>query len=93
MLAGAWQADGLIHLTRRSIQAMKTRELIELEDRYGAHNYRPGGARRFCEALQARGVPAKETRTHITRFAPLLTINREEIDWALERVQDVLMMS
>jgi ornithine--oxo-acid transaminase len=51
-----------------------------------------GGARRFCEALQARGVLAKETHTHVIRFAPPLIIAREEIDWALESVQDVLMM-
>ncbi len=51
-----------------------------------------GGARRFCEALRARGVLVKETRTHVIRFAPPLIITREEIDWALERVQDVLIM-
>lgn len=52
-----------------------------------------GGARRFCEALQARGVLAKETHTHIIRFAPPLVISRAEIDWALERIQDVLRMA
>jgi ornithine--oxo-acid transaminase len=52
-----------------------------------------GGARRFCEALQARGVLAKETHTHVIRFAPPLIITREEVDWAIERIQDVLMMS
>jgi len=31
-----------------------------------------GGARRYCEALQARGVLAKETHTHVIRFAPPL---------------------
>jgi ornithine--oxo-acid transaminase len=51
-----------------------------------------GGARRFCEALQTRGVLAKETHTHVIRFAPPLIITREDIDWALERVQEVLMM-
>jgi ornithine--oxo-acid transaminase len=51
-----------------------------------------GGARRFCEALQARGLLAKETRTHVIRLAPPLIITREEIDWAIERIQDVLMM-
>jgi ornithine--oxo-acid transaminase len=50
-----------------------------------------GGARRFCEALQARGVLAKETHTHVIRLAPPLIINREEVDWALDRIQDVLM--
>jgi ornithine--oxo-acid transaminase len=52
-----------------------------------------GGARRFCEALRKHGVLAKETHTHTIRFAPPLIITREEIDWAVERVQDVLLMS
>jgi len=51
-----------------------------------------GGARRFCEALQTRGVLAKETRIHVIRFAPPLIITRQEVDWALERVQEVLTM-
>jgi ornithine--oxo-acid transaminase len=51
-----------------------------------------GGARRFCEALQTRGVLAKETRAHVIRFAPPLIITRQEVDWALERVQEVLML-
>lgn len=52
-----------------------------------------GGARRFCEALQVRGVLAKETHKHVIRFAPPLIITREEVDWVVEHVQDVLMMS
>jgi ornithine--oxo-acid transaminase len=28
------------------------------------------GARRFCEALQQRGILAKETHKHVIRFAP-----------------------
>jgi ornithine--oxo-acid transaminase len=51
-----------------------------------------GGARRFCEALQVRGILAKETRKHTIRFAPPLIITREEIDWAIEHIQDVLHM-
>jgi len=49
-----------------------------------------GGARRFCEALQERGILCKETHEHILRFAPPLVIRREEIDWALERITEVL---
>ena len=52
-----------------------------------------GGARRFCEALQERGVLAKETHEHIIRLAPPLVITREEIDWAVERVAEVLTMA
>jgi len=51
-----------------------------------------GGARRFCEALQARGILCKETHKHTIRFAPPLIITREDIDWALERIYDVLQM-
>ncbi|MCL4265508.1 MAG: ornithine--oxo-acid transaminase [Anaerolineae bacterium] len=49
-------------------------------------------ARRFCEALQERGVLCKETHENVIRFAPPLVISKEEIDWALEQVEPVLMM-
>ncbi|MEW6502966.1 MAG: ornithine--oxo-acid transaminase [Chloroflexota bacterium] len=51
-----------------------------------------GGARRFCEALQKKGILAKETHQHIIRFAPPLIITRQEIDWAIPRIYDVLTM-
>jgi ornithine--oxo-acid transaminase len=53
-------------------------------------NQQAGGARRFCEALQLRGVLCKETHEHIIRVAPPLVITEEEIDWALERLAAVL---
>jgi len=49
-----------------------------------------GGARRYCEALQARGVLAKDTHEHTIRLAPPLVIRREEIDWAMEQIEPVL---
>lgn len=49
-----------------------------------------GGARRFCEALKARGILAKETHEHVIRFAPPLIIDQGSIDWALERIRTVL---
>jgi ornithine--oxo-acid transaminase len=51
-----------------------------------------GGARRFCEALQGRGVLAKETHTHVIRFAPPLIITRDQVDWMIDCIQDVLAM-
>lgn len=50
-----------------------------------------GGARRFCKALMQEGILAKETREHIIRFAPPLVITRSQLDWALERIERVLM--
>jgi ornithine--oxo-acid transaminase len=52
-----------------------------------------GGARRFCEALSERGILTKETRKIVIRLAPPLVITKEEIDWALERLRDVLAMA
>src|SRR6266496_3031404 len=51
-----------------------------------------GGARRFCEALQAKGILAKETHENVIRFAPPLVIDKETIDWALPCIRDVLNM-
>ena len=49
-------------------------------------------ARRFCEALQHKGILAKETHDSVIRFAPPLIIDRETIDWALPSIRDVLNM-
>ncbi|MFP3940136.1 MAG: ornithine--oxo-acid transaminase [Thermoanaerobaculia bacterium] len=49
-----------------------------------------GGARRFCEALRDRGLLCKETHQHVIRMAPPLVIEREDLDWALERIEGVL---
>jgi ornithine--oxo-acid transaminase len=51
-----------------------------------------GGARRFCEALMAGGILAKETHQHVIRFAPPLIITQAEIDWTLPVIREVLMM-
>jgi ornithine--oxo-acid transaminase len=52
-----------------------------------------GGARRFCKALMQEGILAKETREDIIRFAPPLVITRSQLDWALERIERVLLAS
>ncbi len=51
-----------------------------------------GGARRFCEQLQKRGILAKETHSHVIRFAPPLIIDKETIDWAMPIIYDTLTM-
>lgn len=53
-------------------------------------NHTAGGARRFCEALQAEGILCKETHQHVIRLAPPLIIQGENIDWALEKIARVL---
>ncbi|KAA3660360.1 MAG: ornithine--oxo-acid transaminase [Chloroflexi bacterium] len=49
-------------------------------------------ARRFCEELRDRGILCKETHENVIRFAPPLVITKEEIDWALDHIEDVLMI-
>ncbi len=49
-----------------------------------------GGARRFCDKLKDKGMLCKETHEHVIRFAPPLIINKNEIDWSLERIDSVL---
>jgi ornithine--oxo-acid transaminase len=48
------------------------------------------GARRFCEGLKEEGLLCKETHEHTIRFAPPLPIGKNDIDWALERIERVL---
>ncbi|MFQ5436331.1 MAG: aminotransferase class III-fold pyridoxal phosphate-dependent enzyme, partial [Anaerolineae bacterium] len=48
-------------------------------------------ARRFAEALRDRGILCKETHEYVLRFAPPLVITKEEIDWAMEHIEAVLM--
>ncbi|MBA7612130.1 Ornithine aminotransferase [subsurface metagenome] len=52
-----------------------------------------GTARPFCEKLRNEGILAKETHHQVIRFAPPLVITAEEIDWALERIKEVLLLS
>lgn len=49
-----------------------------------------GKARGFCEKLMAEGILAKETHDYVIRFAPPLIIKKEDIDWALGRIEKVL---
>jgi ornithine--oxo-acid transaminase len=49
-----------------------------------------GAARRYCEALQLRGILAKDTHGHTIRIAPPLVITQDEVDWALGEIDATL---
>jgi ornithine--oxo-acid transaminase len=57
----------------------------------GIELHRP--ARPYCEKLKELGILCKETHDHVIRIAPPLVIQREEIDWAFERIRKVLEKS
>ncbi|NBD23361.1 ornithine--oxo-acid transaminase [Paenibacillus glycinis] len=48
-----------------------------------------GEARPYCEQLKELGLLCKETHETTIRFAPPLTIAREELDWAFARIQGI----
>jgi ornithine--oxo-acid transaminase len=83
---GAWALERL-----RSIDSSSVKELRGKGLWIGVELFKEaGGARRYCEALAAKGVLCKETHEHVIRLAPPLTINRQELEWVLDRFEDVL---
>jgi ornithine--oxo-acid transaminase len=49
-----------------------------------------GTARAVCEALMTRGLLSKETHQTVVRLAPPLVIEKQEIDWAVQQIREVL---
>jgi ornithine--oxo-acid transaminase len=47
-------------------------------------------AREACERLLAKGVLSKETHATVVRLAPPLVIAREDLDFALDRLEEVV---
>ena len=56
---------------------------VEIKEEFGT-------ARPYCERLMEEGILAKDTHHQVVRFAPPLVITKDEIDWALERIEKVL---
>jgi ornithine--oxo-acid transaminase len=49
-----------------------------------------GSAREICERLMTRGLLSKETHETVVRLAPPLIVTKEELDWAVEQIEEVL---
>jgi ornithine--oxo-acid transaminase len=56
---------------------------MEISERYAT-------AREVCEQLLRQGILSKETHDTVVRFAPPLTITKEELDWTFARIRNVL---
>lgn len=85
---GEYFMERLVEIPSRHVKEVRGKGLL-----IGVELHKEaGGARRFCEALQNKGILAKETHSHVIRFAPPLVIEKETIDWAIPRIYDVLMM-
>jgi ornithine--oxo-acid transaminase len=85
---GEYFSDHLAEIPSKHIKEVRGKGLligIELEPS-------AGGGRRFAEALKDRGILIKETHENVLRFSPPLIIDRQTIDWSLERIFLVLTM-
>src|SRR4030081_499856 len=83
---GARFLDGLRNIRTNTIREVRGRGLmlaVELHPQ-------AGDARRYCEALQKRGILAKDTHGHTIRIAPPLVITGDQVDWALEQIEAAL---
>ena len=73
------------------LQTLRSQDLKEVRGKglwIGIELHSP--ARPYCEALKDEGILCKETHDRVLRIAPPLTITREEIDWAFERIRGVI---
>jgi ornithine--oxo-acid transaminase len=83
---GAWFMDRLRAIESKHVEEVRGRGLmigVVIKESSGV-------ARPFCEALEHKGVLAKETHHQVIRFAPPLTITEEELEFALEQAAEVL---
>ncbi|MEP0847097.1 MAG: ornithine--oxo-acid transaminase [Phycisphaerae bacterium] len=78
----------------KRLRAMKTDKVREIRGRglwAGIElKAEAGKARPYCEKLMDLGILCKDTHAQTIRLAPPLCITREELDWALERIEKVL---
>jgi ornithine--oxo-acid transaminase len=83
---GARFLQGLKDIRANTIREVRGRGLmlaIELHPEAGE-------ARRYSEALQKRGLLAKDTHGHTIRIAPPLVITGDQVDWAVEQIAAAL---
>ncbi len=83
---GEYFSDQLAELPQKNIHEIRSRGLLIGVD----IKTESGQARAYCEALQKKGILAKETHEKTIRFAPPLIINKQIIDWAIPKIREVL---
>lgn len=82
---GAYMKERLVAMTQGLASEVRGRGLwVGVEIGPGA-----GDAKKLVAHLADAGVLTKETHERTIRFAPPLTISREELDWGLERCESV----
>src|SRR5580765_2043518 len=85
-MQGARFLDGLRSIRSNTIRDVRGRGLMLAVELHPE----AGGARRYCQALQGRGILAKDTHVHTIRIAPPLVISSDQVDWVLEQIAATL---
>lgn len=83
MEMGQYFMDQLKQIQNPMIKEIRGRGLfigVELEEK----------ARPYCEQLKEKGLLCKETHETTIRFAPPLNISKDDLDWAITRIKQVL---
>jgi ornithine--oxo-acid transaminase len=83
---GERMMDGLRAIAGGPVREVRGRGLMIAVELEAA----AGGARRYCQALQARGLLCKETHDHTIRIAPPLMITGDQVDWAVDQFAAML---
>lgn len=85
------RSAALGHYFLESLQAIESSKIKEVRGKglwIGIELHT--AARPYCEALKEEGLLCKETHERVIRIAPPLTISREEVDWAVDRIRKVI---
>jgi ornithine--oxo-acid transaminase len=83
---GAYLLDRLRQIDSPVIREVRGRGLfigMEIDRKFAS-------ARTVCEALMKKGLLSKETHETVVRLAPPLLIGKEEIDWAITQIREVI---
>jgi ornithine--oxo-acid transaminase len=84
---GTWFMEGLRAINSPHVVEIRGQGLmigVEIKESSGT-------ARPYCEALQDRGILAKETHGQVIRFAPPLVIGEDVLEDALKDIREVLL--
>jgi ornithine--oxo-acid transaminase len=76
--------DRLMALPESSVREVRGRGL------WAGIEFRSLAGREACERLAERGVLAKDTHGATIRLAPPLVITEEDLDWALDQVEEII---
>ena len=86
---GAYMLEGLRAIASPVVKDVRGRGLMLAVELHPD----AGGARRYCEALQRRGILCKDAHGRTIRVSPPLVIARADADWALGQFEAALTTS